>query len=264
MFSRITSRRNVPSTRVASTAPVPGASTGHGVRRGSRASAAAAAACRRWRAGWRSSAGRRPGAGRGRRAPGRRRRRTAPRAGSCAATPRAPSRWPSSSRAFLNGTWCARQVPSTCRPSTTSGPVQPFGEASTIIGQRGRSTIAVHPGPALDLGDLVEAAVERGGELLVHRRRVVALDQVGRVAVAAQQVEQLLARDAGQHGRVGDLVAVEVQDRQHGAVGARVEELVRVPARRPAARSRPRRRRRRRPRRGRGCRRPPRRRATSE
>ena len=37
-------------------------------------------------------------------------------------------------------------------------------------------------------------------------------------------------RDAGEHGRVGDLVAVEVQDRQHRAVGLRVEEFVRVPA----------------------------------
>jgi len=49
------------------------------------------------------------------------------------------------------------------------------------------------------------------------------------VAVAFQQRAQLALGDPGQHCRVGDLVAVEVQDRQHGAVGHRVEELVGVP-----------------------------------
>ncbi len=36
--------------------------------------------------------------------------------------------------------------------------------------------------------------------------------------------------DPGQDGRVGDLVAVQVQDRQHDAVAHRVQELVGVPA----------------------------------
>jgi hypothetical protein len=39
-------------------------------------------------------------------------------------------------RTSASGTWCARQVPSTGRPSTNFGPVQPFGVRSTIIGQR--------------------------------------------------------------------------------------------------------------------------------
>ena len=38
--------------------------------------------------------------------------------------------------------------------------------------------------------------------------------------------------DAGQDGGIGDLVAVEMQDRQNRAVGRRVEEFVGVPARR--------------------------------
>ena len=37
-----------------------------------------------------------------------------------------------------NGTWWERNVPSTGSPSTILGSVQPFGELSTIIGQRGR------------------------------------------------------------------------------------------------------------------------------
>ena len=71
--------------------------------------------------------------------------------------------------------------------------------------------------------------LQRRGHRLVHAVRVGALDEVRRVAVAAEQVLQLLVRDAGKDGRVVDLVAVEVQDRQHGAVADRVEELVRVP-----------------------------------
>ena len=74
--------------------------------------------------------------------------------------------------------------------------------------------------------------VERLGHELVHGRRVVALDEVGLVAVADEQRAQLVVRDAREHGRVGDLVAVEVQDRQHRAVARRVDELVGVPARR--------------------------------
>jgi hypothetical protein len=70
-------------------------------------------------------------------------------------------------------------VPSAGRPSTSFGPVQPFGVRSTIIGQRGRP-IARPRARALDRGDLVEHLVERGGHQLVHRRRVVALDEDGR------------------------------------------------------------------------------------
>ena len=47
---------------------------------------------------------------------------------------------------------------------------------------------------------------------------LVAFDEVGLVAVAAEERFQFLVADARQDGRTGDLVAVEVQDRQHGAV----------------------------------------------
>jgi len=35
--------------------------------------------------------------------------------------------------------------------------------------------------------------------------------------------------DAGQHGGVADLVAIEVQDRQNGAVGYGIEKFVGLP-----------------------------------
>ena len=87
----------------------------------------------------------------------------------------------------------------------------------------------------LDRDDVVDHPVEGGRELLVHLRGLLARDHVRGVAVAAQQRVQLVGGDAGQHRRVGDLVAVEVQDRQHHAVPPGVEELVRVPARRQRA-----------------------------
>src|SRR6185312_9908300 len=48
-------------------------------------------------------------------------------------------------------------------------------------------------------------------------------------AVTDQQTLQLVARDACEDGRVRDLVTVEVEDGQDGAIDGRVQELVRVP-----------------------------------
>ena len=91
----------------------------------------------------------------------------------------------------------------------------------------------------LDLADLVQCLVEGGGEALVNERRVLAVEATGHEdrppAIALEQRGELSLGDAGEHGRVGDLVAVQVQDRQDSAVGLRVQELVRVPARRERA-----------------------------
>lgn len=46
------------------------------------------------------------------------------------------------------------------------------------------------------------------------------------VAHAVEELVQLFVGDAGQDRRVGDLVAVEVQDRQDDAVGARLMSLL--------------------------------------
>ena len=60
---------------------------------------------------------------------------------------------------------------------------------------------------------------------------VEASDELVRlIAHAVEELVELFVGDAGQDGRVGDLVAVEVQDRQHDTVGARVDELVGLPA----------------------------------
>ncbi len=50
--------------------------------------------------------------------------------------------------------------------------------------------------------------------------------------MAAHQIDQFIAIDPRKYSWVCDLEAVKVQDRQHCAVARRVQELVRVPARR--------------------------------
>src|SRR5450756_652173 len=63
----------------------------------------------------------------------------------------------------------------------------------------------------------------------MHQPGLVPLDEVGRPAVPAEQLFQFLACDAGKESRVGNLVAVEMQDRQHRAVGYWIEKLGRMP-----------------------------------
>ena len=64
---------------------------------------------------------------------------------------------------------------------------------------------------------------------LVHAVVVGAFDEIRRPAIAAQQALQFLVRDARQQRRIVDLVAVEMQDRQHRAVAHRIQEFVDVP-----------------------------------
>ena len=52
----------------------------------------------------------------------------------------------------------------------------------------------------------------------MHLRRVGAFDEIGLVAIAHEQRFELLMADARQDGRIGDLVAVQIEDRQHRAV----------------------------------------------
>ncbi len=66
----------------------------------------------------------------------------------------------------------------------------------------------------------------------MHLFRIASFDEIGRVAIAAEQVFQLLMTDASENAGIGDLVAIEVEDRQNHAVGRWVQEFVGMPARR--------------------------------
>ena len=81
----------------------------------------------------------------------------------------------------------------------------------------------------LDGVDLLDGPVHRLGHFGVHLGRVVALDEARLPPAAAEEHLELLVADAGKERGVGDLEAVEVQNRQHRAVRDGVDELVAVP-----------------------------------
>ena len=70
----------------------------------------------------------------------------------------------------------------------------------------------------LDGADLLVALVQGGREPLVDSGRIISFHEIGIVAMAVEVVRQFLRLDARQDRRPGDLVAVQVQDRQHCAV----------------------------------------------
>ncbi len=63
----------------------------------------------------------------------------------------------------------------------------------------------------------------------MHLRGIVARDEIRLPAVAFQQALEFFFRDARQDRGVGDLVAVQVQDRQHRPVAGGIQEFVRMP-----------------------------------
>ncbi len=63
----------------------------------------------------------------------------------------------------------------------------------------------------------------------MHLFRLITFHKVGRPAAAAQKLLQFFMLDAGQNGWIADLVAIEVQDGQHGSVGNWIEKLIGLP-----------------------------------
>ena len=162
--------------------------------------------------------------------PAARRRRSAPRAGRSASTPpaspgargsRGPGRAAPGGRGRCPRSGRRRPPPGRSSPSACAARSPASAAAPTRRRRAPRAWISRIRRAALG---------ERRGEVAVDRARVVAGDEVrprsrGRASSAAISV---LARPA-EHGRAGDLVLVEVQDRQHGAVAGRVEEADALP-----------------------------------
>ena len=109
-----------------------------------------------------------------------------------------------------------RAGPALRRAQHDHGPARPLREA-------------VLPRLGLDALNVRDDALKRGGHELVHLLRLISLDKVGCVAIATEELVQLLMTDAGQHTGVGDLVPVQVQDGQDHPIGDGVEKFVRVP-----------------------------------
>src|SRR6266536_23425 len=79
-------------------------------------------------------------------------------------------------------------------------------------------------GVILNGTDARVAGVERRGKHLMHPHRLIALDKMHLVAMAAEHVADLVIAGAAKHGRARNLVAVEMQDRQHRTITHRVQE----------------------------------------
>ena len=104
------------------------------------------------------------------------------------------------------------------------------GRPLARAGRAQRARHAMLARVALDLPDAGERGLERRRHSQMHLARIVSADEMRLVAVAAQQLSQLVVADAREHRRIGDLPAVQVQDRQHRPIGRRIDELVRMPA----------------------------------
>ncbi len=107
---------------------------------------------------------------------------------------------------------------------------RPAGPAGVAPGE-----LAVFASVALDGANVVDAVLEHGGHGLVHDVWVVAFDEVRIPAIAAEEPLQFLVRNAREDCGIGDLVAVQMQDGQNGAVAHGVEEFVAVPGGREGA-----------------------------
>jgi hypothetical protein len=65
----------------------------------------------------------------------------------------------------------------------------------------------------------------------MHDFRFVPRDDMGLITVTMEQRFQLVVRQAGKYGGTGDLVAVQMQNGQHGAIAHGVEEFISMPTR---------------------------------
>ena len=104
-----------------------------------------------------------------------------------------------------------------------------MGLRSTIIGQTWSGQGLAAARVALDHPDATDRLIERRRHGFVHGKRIIAFDEDRRVAITKQQIFKFVRMDPGKHGRIGDFIAVEMKDRQHGTISLRIEKLVAVP-----------------------------------
>jgi hypothetical protein len=123
------------------------------------------------------------------------------------------------------------------RPSTSFGHVQPFGVRKTIIGHgwRGWPLFAFVCASFvrkvfLNIAYACVGAIESCGEKLVDDFGIVAFNEFWRVAEALVERDELLVARASCDRGAGYFVAIQMQDRQHGSVARRIQELDSLPA----------------------------------
>ena len=94
---------------------------------------------------------------------------------------------------------------------------------------------AVLPCVVLDIPDFQNDLLQCRCHGLMHRVRIIALNKMRGPAAAFIELFQLVMLDAGQQRRIADLVAIQMQDRQHRTIRDRAEKFVRLPGGRQRA-----------------------------
>ena len=144
----------------------------------------------------------------------------------------------------LMGVLGARQRHLVCTPGVLgllavdllgAGPALGRAEHDHGVGRtdHGLARGCLSPSGGLNVADLVKDLLKQGGKTPVDARVALVVKagdkEVRLVAHALKELGKLLVGHASEDGGVGDLVTVEVQDRQDDAVGCRVHELVGLP-----------------------------------
>ena len=89
--------------------------------------------------------------------------------------------------------------------------------------------IIVLPRVLLDLLNAFDHLIHGFGHQPVHGHGIIALDKIRLPAAAMEEIRDLLMAHTGKDGGIGNLVAVQMQDGQHSAVGDGIQELVALP-----------------------------------
>ena len=108
-------------------------------------------------------------------------------------------------------------------------PCPTFGCPEDDQGPLWSSSVPGFPRLFLNITDTVKHNIESLCHNLVQNFGIIAFDKIRFVTVAGKQVSQFLVAHPRQNGRVGDLVAVEVQNGKDRSIGDRIQKLVGVP-----------------------------------
>src|ERR1019366_5320069 len=98
------------------------------------------------------------------------------------------------------------------------GPIQIPATASVVL------TSGV-----LNRSNFAHDHVQSSGHELMHGFGLVSFDEIRLPAIASEEMSKFLIAHSREQRRIRDLVAVEVENRQHGAVPDRVQKLIAMP-----------------------------------
>src|SRR5262249_12163553 len=82
----------------------------------------------------------------------------------------------------------------------------------------------------LDVVDFLDDGFESGRHELMHQVRVRPLNEVGFVSISLEKACECLVGETPKHGRVSDLVTIQMEDWQDRSIRFRIQKFVRVPA----------------------------------